>query len=311
MQGDNLTPSDDALPRRARDRRLRAAQFSEIVFPVDLGNAPLHVELRHHRRPRPVPGPRPRRRRPGLEPARDRPEPRRPDGRRRLERRPAEPCSTTSPTSQNVGSVYDALSPEAYDAQTTVSVEAGRRIAALLFGRPRDCQAGDVDPWDPNHRVLPCHARRVSPWAATLGSFRSRDGFDGHNRYDAQLGGLIAGVDVQPLAGLDLTFAVSSQRGSIDVASAGESTLTARRADRRRGLEPRRPARPGRRDLGPRLPPGSPPDPASMTRPHPSRPPAASRTTRAIARCSPPRSAIACPPARSASSRWSASIGPG
>jgi uncharacterized protein with beta-barrel porin domain len=130
------------------------------------------------------------------------------------------------PDVQNVNSVYDALSPEAYDAQTTVSVEAGRRIAALLFGRPRDCQAGDVDPWDPNHQVLPCHARRISPWAATLGSFRSRDKFDGHNRYDAQLGGLIAGVDVQPLAGLDLTFAVSSQRGSIDVASAGESTLT-------------------------------------------------------------------------------------
>ncbi len=66
------------------------------------------------------------------------------------------------PDVQNVGSVYDALSPEAYDAQTTVSVEAGRRIAALLFGRPRDCQAGDVDPWDPKHQVLPCHARRVS-----------------------------------------------------------------------------------------------------------------------------------------------------
>lgn len=126
----------------------------------------------------------------------------------------------------NLGSVYDALSPEAYDAQTTVSVEAGRRVAAMLFDRPRECQAGEVDPWNPNHRVLPCHARRIAPWAATVGSFRKRDGFDGHPRYDAQLGGLIAGVDFQPLAGLDLTLAFSSQRGGIDVARAGESTLT-------------------------------------------------------------------------------------
>lgn len=127
---------------------------------------------------------------------------------------------------ENIGSVYEALNPEAYDAQTTVSVEAGRRIAALIFDRPRECQPGEVDPWTANARVLPCHARRIAPWAATLGSFRDRDAFDGHVRYDAQLGGLIAGVDFQPLAGLDLTLAVSSQRGSIDVARAGKSTLT-------------------------------------------------------------------------------------
>lgn len=127
---------------------------------------------------------------------------------------------------ENIGSVYEALNPEAYDAQTTVSVEAGRRIAALIFDRPRECQPGEVDPWTANARVLPCHARRIAPWAATLGSFRDRDAFDGHARYDAQLGGLIAGVDFQPLAGLDLTLAVSSQRGSIDVARAGKSTLT-------------------------------------------------------------------------------------
>ena len=127
---------------------------------------------------------------------------------------------------QNIGSVYNTLSPEPYDAQTTVSIEAGRHIAAMLFDRPRDCQAGDVEPWDANRRVLPCHEQRITPWAATLGSFRSRDKFDGHNRYDAKLGGLIAGVDVQPLADLDLTFAVSSQRGGINVAGAGESTLT-------------------------------------------------------------------------------------
>lgn len=127
---------------------------------------------------------------------------------------------------QNIASAYDALSPEAYDAQTTVSVEAGRRIAALLFDRPRECQTGEIDPWNQNQRVLPCHARRIAPWAATVGSFRSRDSFGGHNRYDAKLGGLIAGVDLQPIAGLDMTLAVSSQRGGIDVARAGESTLT-------------------------------------------------------------------------------------
>jgi len=126
----------------------------------------------------------------------------------------------------NPGSVYDALSPEAYDAQTTVSVEAGRRIAALLFDRPRECETGEVDPWQGNHRVLPCHARRIAPWAATVGSFRNRDANSGHPRYDAQLGGLVAGVDFQPIAGLDLTLAFSSQRGGIDVARAGESTLT-------------------------------------------------------------------------------------
>lgn len=127
---------------------------------------------------------------------------------------------------QNISGVYEAFSPEAYDVQTTVSVEAGRRIAALLFDRPRECTPGEVDPWAANARVLPCHARRISPWAATIGSFRSRDAFDGHARYDAQLGGLIAGVDLQPIAGVDFTLAVSSQRGSIDVARAGESTLT-------------------------------------------------------------------------------------
>lgn len=127
---------------------------------------------------------------------------------------------------QNLGSVYDALSPEAYDVQTTVSVEAGRRIAAMLFDRPRECRTGERDAWTGNPNALPCHARRFSPWAATLGSFRQRDAFSGHARYDAQIGGIIAGVDFQPLSILDFTLAVSGQRGGVNVARAGESTLT-------------------------------------------------------------------------------------
>ncbi|MEZ4331155.1 MAG: autotransporter outer membrane beta-barrel domain-containing protein [Myxococcota bacterium] len=127
---------------------------------------------------------------------------------------------------QNIPAVYDALSPEGYDAQTTVSIEAGRKLAALLFDRPRECKTGEFDPWKGNRRVLPCHARRLAPWASILGSFRSRDAFSGHERYDAQMGGLVAGVDFAPIGGLDLSLAVSGQRGTVNVAGGGESTLT-------------------------------------------------------------------------------------
>lgn len=126
----------------------------------------------------------------------------------------------------NVARIYTALSPEGYDAQTTVSVEAGRRIASMLFERPRECREGDVDPWNPDPNVLPCHPYRVSPWVTALGSFRSRDGFSGHNGYDAQMGGIIAGLDFRPIDPLALTIAVSSQHGTIDVERAGESELT-------------------------------------------------------------------------------------
>ncbi|MCA9504671.1 MAG: autotransporter outer membrane beta-barrel domain-containing protein [Spirochaetaceae bacterium] len=125
-----------------------------------------------------------------------------------------------------LSNVYQALSPEPYDAQTTLLVEGGRRVAGLLFDRPRECRDGDVDRWAGVQAPLPCHARRWSPWLAAVGSFRSRDGFSGHPRYDAQLGGLVFGVDARPLAGLDLTFAISSQRGRINAALAGDSTLT-------------------------------------------------------------------------------------
>ncbi|MBY0399107.1 hypothetical protein K2X89_02350, partial [Myxococcota bacterium] len=130
------------------------------------------------------------------------------------------------PNTENVARIYTALSPEGYDAQTTVSIEAGRRIASLLFDRPRECRKGDIDPWNPNPNVLPCHPHRLAPWVTALGSFRSRDGFSGHNRYDSQMGGVIAGLDFRPIDQLALTLAVSSQRGTVNVERTGESKLT-------------------------------------------------------------------------------------
>jgi uncharacterized protein with beta-barrel porin domain len=121
---------------------------------------------------------------------------------------------------------FDALSPEAYDAQTTIVVEAGRRVARLLLDRPRECTPGQRDPWTASQALLPCHPRSWSPWVAGLGSFRSRDSFNGHPGYDANLGGLAFGIDVRPIESLDLTFAIASQRGALSVRGASNSTLT-------------------------------------------------------------------------------------
>ncbi|MEE8164705.1 MAG: autotransporter outer membrane beta-barrel domain-containing protein [Myxococcota bacterium] len=129
-------------------------------------------------------------------------------------------------STESVSAVFTALSPEAYDAQTTIIVEGGRRIARLLLDRPRDCQTDARDPGTRLSTKPPCHSRRWSPWLATIGSFRSRDKFAGFPRYDAQLGGLIFGIDARPIGGLDLTFAIASQRGSVDVAGAESSTVT-------------------------------------------------------------------------------------
>jgi len=121
---------------------------------------------------------------------------------------------------------FDALSPEAYDAQTTVVVEGGRRVARLLLDRPRECTPGQLDPWKASQSLLPCHPRSWSPWVAGLASFRSRDSFAGHPGYDANLGGLAFGIDVRPMEGLDLTLAIASQRGALSVRGASNSTLT-------------------------------------------------------------------------------------
>lgn len=125
-----------------------------------------------------------------------------------------------------LANVFSALSPEVYDVHTTVVAEGGRRIARLLLDRPRECREGQLDPWKRVDTRLPCHARRWSPWLAATGGFRSREKFPGHPRYDSSLGGLVFGIDGRPLDDLDLTFAISSQRGTLDVAGAGESTVT-------------------------------------------------------------------------------------
>ena len=122
--------------------------------------------------------------------------------------------------------VTRALSPEAYDAQTTVVVEAGRQIARLLLDRPRQCVPGALEHWAGDTTPLPCHPRKAALWLAGTGSFRNREAFAGHPRYDAQLGGLVVGFDLRPIEPLELTFAISSQRGEVDVALAGASTLT-------------------------------------------------------------------------------------
>ena len=120
----------------------------------------------------------------------------------------------------------NGLSPEGYDAHTTVAVEAGRQISSLLMDRPRECESGQSDRFRGSDVPLPCHARTWSPWLATTGSFRERDGFDGRPSYDAQIGGLVFGLDARPIGDLSFTLALSSQHGTIDVGGFGESRIT-------------------------------------------------------------------------------------
>ena len=129
-------------------------------------------------------------------------------------------------TVDEANSAFNAMSPEAYDAQTAAVVDGGRRVAHLLLDRPRECTPGKLDPWTAARAPLPCHARSWSPWLSAVGGFRSREKNSGHPRYDASLGGAVAGIDWRPLEDLDLTFAIGSQRGKVNVAGAGESTLT-------------------------------------------------------------------------------------
>jgi len=126
----------------------------------------------------------------------------------------------------DLSNTYNVLSPEAYDFQTQVVVESGRRIANLLLDRPRECETGQQDPWGRIDKRLPCHSRSWAPWLAGIGGFRSREGFDEHRRYDSEMGGLVFGIDSHPIENVDLTFAISSQRGKVNAAGAGESTLT-------------------------------------------------------------------------------------
>jgi uncharacterized protein with beta-barrel porin domain len=126
----------------------------------------------------------------------------------------------------DLSTVFRALSPEIYDAQTTVLVDGGQRVSNLLFDRPRECQSGQPAPWQGIDEPLPCHARNWSPWLAGIGGIRSRESFGGHSRYDADIGGLVLGVDVRPIDNLDLTLAIASQRGTVDGGGQGKSTVT-------------------------------------------------------------------------------------
>lgn len=127
---------------------------------------------------------------------------------------------------ENLSGVYQTLSPEVYDVHTTVVVEGGRRVTNLLLDRPRECEAGELEPWRNPATPLACHPRTWSPWVAAIGGFRDRKKNGDHPRYDAQIGGLVVGIDGQPIDDVDLTFAISSQRGKLNAAGAGEATVT-------------------------------------------------------------------------------------
>ena len=153
---------------------------------------------------------------------------------RHLDRLQADPSTASTITDQldlfstgtgDLNDLYDALSPEPYDAQTTLVSEGSRLIASLLMNRPRECRPGQLDPWQASTRRLPCHARTWSPWIAAIGSIRHRDAFAGHPKYESQMGGLVFGIDTRPIRNLELTLAVASQRGQVDVRRSGESDL--------------------------------------------------------------------------------------
>jgi len=126
----------------------------------------------------------------------------------------------------NLNNIFGALSPEVYDAHTTTIVEGGRRVTNLLFDRPRECEVGKRNLWQGPDVQLPCHTRTWSPWLASVAGSRTREDFGGNRRYDTQLAGLVFGVDFRPIESLGLTLAISSQRGTIDGASGGKSTVT-------------------------------------------------------------------------------------
>lgn len=126
----------------------------------------------------------------------------------------------------NLNNIFGALSPEVYDAHTTTIVEGGRRVTNLLFDRPRECEVGKRNLWQGPDVQLPCHTRTWSPWLASVAGSRTREDFGGNRRYDTQLAGLVFGVDFRPIESLGLTLAISSQRGTIDGASDGKSTVT-------------------------------------------------------------------------------------
>ena len=68
----------------------------------------------------------------------------------------AQLLTTLENSTDPITGTLNALSPEAYDAQTTVVAESGRQITRMLFDRPRECRLGDPDPWAGIRTPLPC-----------------------------------------------------------------------------------------------------------------------------------------------------------
>ena len=128
-------------------------------------------------------------------------------------------------TNSNLNDLFDAVTPEPYDAQTTMIAESSRRISNLLFDRPRECTPGELDPWQSSTAPVECHARKLSAWSTAIGSIRKREENGGHAEYDAEMGGIVMGIDLEPIGGVDLTVALTAQRGKINFSTAGESDL--------------------------------------------------------------------------------------
>ena len=128
-------------------------------------------------------------------------------------------------SSGDLNETFDALDPTGYDAQTQVIAESSRRIANLLFDRPRQCRTGDLDDWSDRNAPLDCHAGRLGAWATAIGTLRERDAHSGQPEYEAEMGGIVLGVDLEPIGDLDLTAALTVQRGRVDVQGVGDSDL--------------------------------------------------------------------------------------
>ncbi|MEZ7981799.1 MAG: autotransporter domain-containing protein [Myxococcota bacterium] len=128
-------------------------------------------------------------------------------------------------TNSNLNDFFDAVTPEPYDAQTTMIAESSRRISNLLFDRPRECTPGELDPWQSSTAPVECHARKLSAWSTAIGSIRKREENGGHAKYDAEMGGIVLGIDLESIGGVDLTVALTAQRGRINFSTAGESDL--------------------------------------------------------------------------------------
>lgn len=110
----------------------------------------------------------------------------------------------------------DELSPEAYDAQTSVNLAVGRRFAKLLQSRPLHCESETYAPLEV-HSLPPCSERRVSPWGSLVGEVHERSGGSKHLGYGADSGGVAIGVDARPADGWLLSALFGGNSGNLTV----------------------------------------------------------------------------------------------